>query len=208
MFDSVESQLGKVTPMPWSALISLAALLVASFAAHVAKSSARSAAQSAKAAGRHAELTESALIQQTLFALHRDYRSPEMLYAVEHLWGFLACHGPEHIREAYREQCLADERWADAAIKRGERNLDAITRTLDFQRRLVSDFYLQLAELRVHGVLPDRIIYTSWAEPDLRIIPEVLIPMAEELTSLLKTPPAPAVEALRALYQASRTYRR
>jgi len=193
--------------MPWSALISLAALLVALFAARVTRSSARSAAHSAKAAGRHAELMEKTFVLQTLFALHRDYRSPEMLYAIEHLWGFLSCHGREHIREAYRERSLADERWTDAAIKRGERDRGAIMATLDFQRRLVTDFYLQLAELRADGVLSDRMIYTSWAEPDLRIIPEVLIPMAEELASLLKAPSAPAVDALRALHEASKTYR-
>jgi len=194
--------------MPWSALISLAALLVALFAARVAESSARSAGRSARAAGRHAELTEKTLVHQALFALHRDYCSPEMLYATKRLWGFLMYHGREHVREAYREQCSADETWADAAIKRGESALEAITTTLDFQRRLVTHFYLQLAALKADGVLSDRIIYTSWAEPDLRIIPEVLIPMAEELASVRKAPTGPAVEALRALYQASKTHHR
>jgi hypothetical protein len=59
--------------------------------------------------------------------------------------------------------------------------------TLHYRRRTVKEFFNLLAGLYELKVLPRDVIYTYWNETELRIIPEVLIPLETAVARELRT---------------------
>lgn len=126
------------------------------------------------------------MIHEALLDVQKDYRSPQMLYAVRTLWDFYREH-KEKLVETYEEIRNEEERWV-SSLDRQER-IKAEEHTLHHQRRLVSHFYQHLASLYLSKILPRDILYRNWSEPDLRIIPQILIPIENKLREVLFTPP-------------------
>lgn len=154
---------------------------------------------------KQTELQKRTLIHQSLLSLQKDYRSPQMLYAVRTLRDFYREHGTEKFVEKYEKIREEERKWI-LTIDRLKR-IEAEQTTLHYQRRLVSHFYNQLATLYINDVLPKDIIYRNWSEADLRIIPEILIPIENKLGEVLYKPPlAPLDEnsSLMILYRGSK----
>jgi hypothetical protein len=144
-------------------------------------------------------------VYQSLLSLQKDYRSPQMLYAVRTLWDFYREHGKEKFVEKYEEIRNEERIWITNIDK--QKRIEAEQSTLHYQRRLVSQFYNQLATLYVNGVLPKDIVYRNWPEADLRIIPEILIPIENKLCEVLHQPPLPLLgenSDLMVLYRGSK----
>jgi hypothetical protein len=145
------------------------------------------------------------LIHQSLLSLQKDYLSPQMLYAVSTLWDFYREHGKEKFIEKYEKIRAEERKWILARDK--EKWIEAVQTTLHYQRRLVSQFYNQLATLYINDVLPKNIVYGNWSEADLRIIPEILIPIENKLREALHQPPLPPLDensSLMVLYRGSK----
>jgi hypothetical protein len=49
--------------------------------------------------------------------------------------------------------------------------------TLHYRRRIIKEFYNSLAGLYELKALPREVIYTYWSAAELKIIPEILIPL-------------------------------
>ena len=126
-------------------------------------------------------------MHQALFNLLKDYRSPQMLYAIISLNEFYDKYGKEkfvkeyeRIRKKESNQILRQDK---------EKKIEAMQTTLHYQRRLVSHFYNMLATFYINGVLPKDIVYANWTEADLRIIPEILVPIENKLRAVIFDPP-------------------
>lgn len=146
-----------------------------------------------------------AMLHHALLDVERDYRSPEMLYAVRTLWQFYKEHGREALVEKYDEIRKREEQWVSSLGK--QKRLEAEQATLHYQRRLVSHFYRHLAALCVNDILPRDIVYSKWSEADLTIIPEILIPIENHLRKVLHTPPLEPLDencSLLVLYEDSK----
>jgi hypothetical protein len=147
---------------------------------------------------------EAARIHQVLVDILMDYRSPEMLLAVRTLWDLWRSDRDGFV-ERYETQ---RKREADAiAALPPEKRLEAERASLHFHRRLVSQFYSFVAGLYELGIIPKRILYTHWGEADLRIIPQILLPIEERLGEALGTSPGsgPTLRRLQKLYDDSRS---
>ena len=109
--------------------------------------------------------------------IRKDYRSPEMYHAVKTLWQFYReCEdNHENFVEKYDELRKIDENRISGLEER--QRVEAEQTTLHYQRRLVSHFYQYVAALRANGVLPKGIVYKTWTEENLRIIPNIIIPI-------------------------------
>lgn len=145
------------------------------------------------------------MIHQVLLDVQKDYRSPQMLYAVRTCWEFYGKQGRKKFVEKYEEIRNEEQRWILSLDK--QKRIEAEQSTLHYQRRLVSHFYQHLASLYVNKILPKKIVYSIWSETDLRIIPEVLIPIENKLREVLHTPPLEPLDescSLSVLYRESK----
>ena len=127
------------------------------------------------------------MIHQALLDVQKDYRSPQMQYAVRTLWQFYKEHGKEKLVEKYEEIRDEEQIWILSLDK--QERVEAEQSTLHYQRRLVSHFYQHLTALYVNKILPKDIVFSIWSEADLRIIPEILIPIENKLREVLHIPP-------------------
>jgi hypothetical protein len=109
-----------------------------------------------------------------LFDVLRDYQAAEMTLGLITLWNFRREHGDRFV-EVYLENWRRDE--AHIAARPAAEQVEAMRATLHYRRRMVKEFYNLLAGLYELKVLPKEVVYTYWSEAELRIIPEVLIPL-------------------------------
>ena len=147
------------------------------------------------------------LLHQGLVDVRKDYRSPEMQYAIETLWDFYREHGREKLAEKYEEIRQEEKKWISSLEKQGR--IEAERSTLHYQRRLVSHFYQHLAGLYVNGVLPKKTLHKIWSKEALRIIPDILVPIENKLREVLNTPPKGPLDEnsdLLVLYKDSTVY--
>jgi len=109
-----------------------------------------------------------------LFKLLEDFRSAEMMVAVVTLWRFRQTHGDQFV-QVYMDTWRKDE--ARIAGLPGEEQVAAMHATLHYRRRTVKEFYNLLAGMYELKVLSGKVIYTYWSAAELKIIPEILIPL-------------------------------
>ncbi len=96
--------------------------------------------------------------------LWKEYQSPEMLKALRRLHDFY-------------DECGHNEDNLVSAYKRLYWSVHSEGPTLHYCRRYVSHFFQKAASLIAQDQLDPRVFYGSWNRSDLRIIPEVLIPV-------------------------------
>ena len=140
------------------------------------------AVERARAAG---QIAEASLRFQVLLPALFEYRSAEMLVAIRSLWDFARAHQND-VAEAYRAQRESDHQ--QLANLRGDDHLNYLRGTLDFHRRQVSQFYGFLTSVYDEGGLQRKWIYTHWNRSDLKIIPEVIVPMEIALGQAIGSP--------------------
>jgi hypothetical protein len=109
-----------------------------------------------------------------LFEVLHDYRSAEMMLSIVTLWRFRIEHGDKFV-QVYLERWRQDNE--DIAKRPGETQVEAMRATLHYRRRVLKEFYNTLAGLYELKVLPKEVIYTYWTSAELKIIPEILIPL-------------------------------
>lgn len=159
-------------------------------------------------------ITRRNLIYQVLVRLQMEYRSPEMQYAVMTLWDFYNECKKEAQKEKIFKEVEKKLQWEykekyreekERLKKQKEKPIEALKTTLDHQRRLVSQFYNHLATLYVNKILPPHIIFATWSEKDLSIIPKIIIPMENKLLEILhkdpREPQPPPLDESSKLYQ-------
>lgn len=140
-------------------------------------------------------------LYQTLHDLQMEYRSGEMMDAVRTLWWQY-----EHVkRDESKLMALYEEEYTKQAGPG----------SLHYKRRLVTHFYQHVAALYDKGMLPKEIVFEIWSEKDLRVIPNILIPIEIKIGEMLKTPEAmprdtaglpEGLRKLNKLYEGSKSY--
>ena len=158
--------------MQWVPIASVAA---AAFSAVAAIASAAIAVLAWRAAKR-------ALIQQSLQVIHQEEASPQMLDAVRSLWDLRRANSDAFVDEYERIRLLQQ---AQADTLEGQERIEFVSSTLHHKRRLVSHFYMHLAQLVDTGVLSSDHVYAHWRRSDLSIIPELLVPLESALAGTL-----------------------
>ena len=169
--------------MDAASAISVVSILVAALSALYARQSGRTA--------------QSALVYQVLVNALSEYRSLEMFVAIKSLWRFKREHAGD-VAHAYKEQRLKDGLQLESLDP--AQRLAFEQTTIHYHRRQVSQFYALLAGLKEQGLPHRNIVYAHWTEADLRIIPEVLVPMEETLLAALGGPIPPTMLRLKRLY--------
>src|SRR5262245_22333258 len=137
-----------------------------------------------------------------LFDVLHAYQAAEMTLALITLWKFRREHGDRFV-EVYLETWRRDEE--QIAAQPAAEQVEAMRATLHYRRRMVKEFYNLLAGLYELNVLPKEVIYTYWNEAELRIIPEVLIPLETAVARDLRFEKelGPWFQRLRRLYDDS-----
>jgi hypothetical protein len=157
-------------------------------------------------------ITKRNLVYQVIVNLQMEYRKPEMQYALWSLWDLYdKCNKDEErliseYEKKYREEKELLGKYDRLEEEPGKNPVEIIKRTLDHQRRLVSQYYHHLAVLTVNNIVPKNIIYKIWGEDDLRIIPEILIPMHKKLREIHQMEPADEYSDMYQLYIDSKDY--
>ena len=147
------------------------------------------------------QIAEAALRFQVLLPVLFEYRSAEMLVAIRSLWDFSRAH-PNDISEAYRTEREKDHQ--HLANLKGDDHLTYLRGTLDFHRRQVSQFYGFLTSVYDEGGMQRKWLYKHWSRDDLKIIPEVVVPMEKALGQAIGTPASPtALGRMMRLYEDS-----
>jgi hypothetical protein len=124
-----------------------------------------------------------ALMFQALSHIASDYRSPEMFLAVKSLWRFKR-ENPDDLVGAYNKRRLEDAAHLDTLPPTAR--LEYEKTTIHFQRRLVSRFYSVLASLHEKNLPEPGLIYSLWSADDLKIIPEMIIPLERAVSAGVK----------------------
>ena len=134
-----------------------------------------------------------------LFEVLHDYQSAEMTLALVTLWKFRR-ENCDRFVEVYLETWRRDEE--RIAAQPAAEQVAAMRATLHYRRRMVKEFYNLLAGLYELKVVPKEVIYTYWSEAELRIIPEVLIPLETAVAWDLRAEkePGPWFQRLQRLY--------
>jgi hypothetical protein len=178
-----------------SEIITFTVSLLSLIAAAAAALYAGRALERADAANKTAEAS---LRFQVLVPALTEYRSPEMYIAIRHLWEFAAIDA-RTIEDRFKVQREADNR----LIAELERDLapNFIRTTIDYHRRQVSQFYALLTSIHDEGGHQRKWLYTYWRRRELRIIPEILIPLERALADAITAPaPTITIERLSRLY--------
>ena len=128
------------------------------------------------------------MLHQAFLDIQKDYRSPEMGYALHTLFNF------------YRDECNEDTKTLKKKYKKifleEEKKMKEIElkdriefskNAFDYQRRLVTHFYAHLADLYRVKILSKEDIFDYWDWYKLRIIPNIIIPLDEGLNEILKS---------------------
>jgi len=144
---------------------------------------------------------QKALMLQLLLDVLKDYRSSEMMIAVESLWNFYKKHGKHRFTEEYERLRNEERDWLQKMPKHDRAKY--AQGTLHYQRRLVSQFYQCLADIYVLRIVPEKLIYMQWSKSDLEIIPKIIIPLENILDPSLQRF---AFSHLRRLYKGSKQY--
>lgn len=127
------------------------------------------------------------MIHQVLMDIQKDYSSPQMFYAIKTLKQFYKEHVKDNFVDKYESIRMEDE--ARISNLQEHERVQAQQYTLHYQRKIVTSFYDHLASLYKSEILPKSLVMTKWSESDLRIIPEIIIPIENKLRETLHEPP-------------------
>jgi len=121
--------------------------------------------------------------------IRKDYRSLEMHHAVKTLWQFYKdCNKDEKDFVGEYLKILDKDEKKLSNLEEHQR-VEAERSTIHYQRRLVSHFYQYVAALYDNKILTGDIVFKTWAEEDLRIIPNIIIPIEIKLHEIIHTQP-------------------
>lgn len=139
--------------------------------------------EQSKQLGIQNETLRTASLHEVLLGVLRDYRSAEMLQAVTSLWAFQKNHGEKFVAK-YVSDWKQDEH--DIPLKPTKEQLSAIQASIHYKRRLVASFYNTVAGMHELKIIPSNVLFTYWSRDDLKIIPEIIIPLSKAISRELQ----------------------
>jgi len=127
---------------------------------------------------------------QALLNIHKDFRSPEMLSALDGIWKFYRDikkkqpgleNEPLKFNEILKEEYIIIHKKQRNDIAN---NVLKAEKSLNHKRRYITHFYVHLASLYKHKMLPPKMIFDWWVPSDLKIINDLIIPLQEAASEL------------------------
>lgn len=133
------------------------------------------------------DTTRKTMWHRVLLEIKRDYRSPEMAYAMHTLWNFYRdeCNEDEKILRKKYLRIFKKELKKISSIKDPIEKIGFKKITLDSQRRLVSEYFYHLSDLIRNGIIPEKILFGSIHPADMEIIPYIIDPMNDALVNYI-----------------------
>jgi len=115
---------------------------------------------------------------KALLDAKKDYRSPEMMDALQILWWlYKGCDkNSDVLKDIYKHQAI-DEKTRIDDEEDYEKRKKLIENSLTYKRRLVLTFYFNLYDLYDHEILSKKMIFDYWDKNNLKIIPNILKPI-------------------------------
>lgn len=106
-----------------------------------------------------------------------DYRSPEMVLAIRRIWELYKAD-----KNTFIEKYFEIDRLEMAELKKlvGFNQKSYTESTINFQRRLIVAFYMDVATAYQNKLIDKRDLFFNWTKDDLRIIPEIIMPLENE----------------------------
>jgi len=164
----------------------LATLMLVTITAHYSfstKKMADSTEKNVKIAKKTTETMNQAMWHQVLQDIKKDYRSPEMMSAIDALWDFYKdCQSK---KLDYKKEYKI--RYKDEKNKISNNKMN-IQDGLNYKRRLLTHFYIHLASIYKNGMLPPKMIFDWWGPSDFQMFDKFLIPLQKEMSKMLGTP--------------------
>jgi len=148
---------------------------------------------------KNSNILEKTMKYQALAQVQKDYRSAEMMVAIDALWNFY--------RKCVEEgQDIKNEFKIQVEIDKSKRL--KIENTLNYKRRLLTHFYVHLGSIHANEILPDYMIFDWWDENDFDMIEKFIIPLQEAAAEIhgLTAKTNEALQNLRKLKEDCRIY--
>lgn len=121
-----------------------------------------------------------------------------MYIAIRSLWEFLEVN-PATVSQRFIDRRNKDRGWLETLDL--EERATFIRSTIDFHRRQVSQFYGLLTSIYDEGSYQRKWLYTYWRKRELKIIPDILIPLENALAQAIGAPaPQISIDRLTRLY--------
>jgi len=119
---------------------------------------------------------------QVLYELQKDYRSGQMMSAIATLREFDRYCDSNKLN--LKDEFLKRFQSEGEQVAKGKK----IETTLNYKRRLVTNFYIYLASLYANKILPPELIFDLWLPSDFEMFDKFLIPLHQTLDEFLKVP--------------------
>lgn len=131
---------------------------------------------------RTIETMKQTMWHQALLDVKKDYRSAEMMSALNELWKFYrGCKKKADLKKEFKKRYKKEK----AEISKDNMKTEE---SLNYKRRLITHFYIHLASIYKHGILPPDMIFDWWLPSDLKMIKKFIIPLQEALSEIHKIP--------------------
>ena len=124
---------------------------------------------------------------QALLNIHKEFRSPEMLSALDGVWEFYYDFKDKHLNLQKNpikfNESLKEEYKTRHKKERKQLGLDT-KNSLNYKRRYITHFYIYLASLHKHEILPEEMMFDWWTSSNFRIFQDILIPLQEAASEI------------------------
>ena len=141
--------------------------------------------------------TKNATKHHALLDMHKEYADAEFGKCIKNLWDFYReddCGGKNKKLPEKEEEKIS--RKLKANFRKIMENEKIPIRFIDYKvndsRRLVSHYYLHMADLYFNDILGNHedlktkeLFFNYWTEQTLRIIPKIIIPLEDELVEII-----------------------
>jgi hypothetical protein len=101
--------------------------------------------------------------------------------AIKGLWDHYREHGKEGFLDKYISVMVAQEKRLNSLPMSDK--MAFLPFALHWQRRLVSQFWRELSMMMKHDFLPRDAVYDHWAQDDVKIVGEIIIPIENALAA-------------------------
>ena len=158
-------------------------------------------------AGYSTYISKKTMRHHALLGVHKDYRSSEMLSALDGVWKFHRDVEKKHPRlkkdPIKFKEALKSEYETMHKQQRDDiaKNILEAEDSLNYKRRNITHFYVHLASVYNHKILPPDMIFDWWMPSDFKIFDDLIIPLQEAASKLSDTPAEETEFALKPLHK-------
>ncbi|UTW61292.1 hypothetical protein KFE98_14890 [bacterium SCSIO 12741] len=123
------------------------------------------------------KVSRKTLKKQNVRDLISHYRSTEMALAIRRIWELYRTNNDTFIEKYFEIDGLEMKKLNSLA---GYNKKNYLESTIYFQRRLIVNFYIDVANAYQNKLIDKKDLFLNWTKEDLEIIPKILKPLENE----------------------------